>query len=204
MNIEIRMTEHEAARWRPWIEGWSEDILPWYDAVARALPQNAVVVELGTARGRSALFLAERLTLLERGDVQIWCVDTWEGAELGKMLRTLVQYPEVLQATNSSGLEDVDVVSKLRLVRCESTRASWLFADGAVDVVFVDADHSYDGVRADVATWLPKLKPGGLLAGHDYSPDWPGCMQAVDELFAVGQVEHPTRSVWQYRIPEDG
>lgn len=66
----------------------------------------------------------------------------------------------------------------------ESLDAAATIPDGALDFVFIDADHSYEGVRADLAAWAPKVKPGGILGGHDYAlPTHPrfGVQRAVDE-----------------------
>ena len=40
-----------------------------------------------------------------------------------------------------------------------------------VHLVFVDGDHSYQGVRADIDAWAPKLAPGGIIAFHDFAPE---------------------------------
>jgi hypothetical protein len=42
--------------------------------------------------------------------------------------------------------------------------------------------HDYDSVKQDIIIWRPKLKPGGVLAGHDYGKHAPGVMEAVEEL----------------------
>lgn len=42
------------------------------------------------------------------------------------------------------------------------------FEDEWFDFVFIDADHTYDAVKADIAAWWPKVRPNGVLAGHDY------------------------------------
>jgi predicted O-methyltransferase YrrM len=63
------------------------------------------------------------------------------------------------------------------------------FPDGSLDFVFVDADHSEDPVRQDIANWLPKVRNhGGWFGGHDYSPKFPGVIAAVDEAFPVVQI----------------
>lgn len=58
--------------------------------------------------------------------------------------------------------------------------------DGSLDFVFIDADHSYEGVKADIKIWDPKVKEGGYVIGHDYDyPKWWGkqVKQAVDEIY---------------------
>lgn len=64
-----------------------------------------------------------------------------------------------------------------------STEAARHVADGWADFIFIDAAHSYQAVKADIAAWLPKLKPQGWFGGHDYHPAHPGVMRAVDEEF---------------------
>jgi predicted O-methyltransferase YrrM len=59
------------------------------------------------------------------------------------------------------------------------------FADASVDLIFVDADHSQTGVQRDLTAWVPKIRSGGVIAGHDYaSRRHPGVQRAVDEFFA--------------------
>ena len=70
----------------------------------------------------------------------------------------------------------------------------------SVQVVFLDADHEEPGMRAHLAAWGPRVKRGGLLAGHDYHrEDWPGVPAAVDAV--LGPTERPTRTVWAWRKP---
>jgi len=49
-----------------------------------------------------------------------------------------------------------------------STVVALQFADETFDFAYNDADHSYEGVRGDLEAWWPKIKPGGVLGGHDY------------------------------------
>lgn len=60
-------------------------------------------------------------------------------------------------------------------------------AIAVADVVYIDADHSYESVRDDIRAWYPKVAVGGALCGHDYHTDgkvWPGVRRAVDEFVA--------------------
>lgn len=55
--------------------------------------------------------------------------------------------------------------------------------DRSVDFVFIDAGHSEKAVTDDIAAWRSKVKPGGLLLGHDYCDKFPGVAQAVHAAF---------------------
>jgi predicted O-methyltransferase YrrM len=63
-----------------------------------------------------------------------------------------------------------------------TNEASKLFEDGSLDGVFIDADHSYEAVKQDIQNWLPKIRVGGILAGHDYNSTFQEVMKAVNEL----------------------
>lgn len=65
------------------------------------------------------------------------------------------------------------------------------FADGSLDFVFIDADHSYEGAREDIRLWRSKVKTGGWVGGHDYCQRFPGVIQAVQEAFRQGVREWP-------------
>jgi hypothetical protein len=60
------------------------------------------------------------------------------------------------------------------------------FAEASVDFVFLDGDHGEDGVRADIAAWLPKIRRGGALFVHDIN--WPSVRRAMDDVFGAYEV----------------
>jgi hypothetical protein len=73
--------------------------------------------------------------------------------------------------------------NRARLIESDSIDAATLVEDGSLDLVFIDADHSYEGVRKDIEAWSPKVRKGGVIAGHDYGhPDFPDVKVAVDEF----------------------
>jgi len=56
----------------------------------------------------------------------------------------------------------------------------------SVDFVFVDGAHDYEGVRDDIHFWMPTVKPGGIIAFHDYgTPSLPHVARAIDEAFSA-------------------
>lgn len=74
------------------------------------------------------------------------------------------------------------------------------FSDLFFDLVFIDANHTYEYVKADVEAWLPKIKKGGTIAGHDYGLEG-GVKQAVDELFPDA-IKPPMKwsSIWIAKV----
>lgn len=97
---------------------------------------------------------------------------------------------------------------RVNIHRMMSTLAAPLVPDGSLDLVFIDGDHSYDGVRKDIAAWKSKVRPGGFLAGHDYKPS--GCGhygqnvgRAVDEFRdSTGwTLEVRLGKVWAFLVP---
>ena len=58
--------------------------------------------------------------------------------------------------------------SRATIIRDLSANAANLFQDGTLDFVYIDASHDYENVKIDLQTWYPKVKPGGVFAGHDY------------------------------------
>lgn len=57
------------------------------------------------------------------------------------------------------------------------------FEDNSIDMLFIDGNHTYEFVKKDIESFLPKMKKGGVIAGHDYNDCHPGVIQAVNEAF---------------------
>jgi predicted O-methyltransferase YrrM len=64
--------------------------------------------------------------------------------------------------------------------------------DNSMDLIFIDADHSYNSVKKDILEYTPKLKDHGILAGHDI--DYPGVNKAVNEL--IKEFDVGPNNVW--------
>jgi len=67
-------------------------------------------------------------------------------------------------------------------IRATSLDAAAQFTDYSLDFVYVDGDHSYEAVSADLRAWYPKVTVGGILIGDDYTNRFPGLKNAVDEF----------------------
>jgi predicted O-methyltransferase YrrM len=159
------------------ISGWFNHEIA-YDYLVSQVPTGGTVLELGAWLGRSSAYLADKVAEADRG---ITCIisDSWMGSpnELNKnhKLATETDIYEIFKE-NMQG-------RNYRSVRGLSTETVEQFEDTSLDVVFIDLTHSYDAVKQDIELWYPKVKPGGILSGHDYCEEWPGVMKAVDEKF---------------------
>jgi hypothetical protein len=87
--------------------------------------------------------------------------------------------------------------------KATSAEAVHHFANGSLDFVYIDGLHTYEGVREDIALWLPKIRPGGCIGGHDYRvygicAAWTkGVSRAVDEALGTPTLIFPDASwVW--------
>lgn len=57
-----------------------------------------------------------------------------------------------------------------------------MFEDNSIDFIYIDANHSYEAVKRDLELYYPKLKPDGVIGGHDFNDRWPGIEKAVTEV----------------------
>lgn len=138
-------------------------------------PYSAGVgVEVGVHKGATSQALLRAFPKLS-----LWLVDPYQPhpdypAELqGK------HFAEMLERTRFA--TDRRFVLKLRSTDAVKTPE---ISDALFDFVFIDADHSYESVKADLAAWWPRVKPGGLFCGHDYGKKEYGVTEAVDEWYA--------------------
>lgn len=88
-------------------------------------------------------------------------------------------------------------------LRTDSLSASRRFKPETLDWVYIDGRHDYDGVIEDIRSWLPKVKKGGVLVGHDYVssvPRWPEVNDAVDDYFGDRVKTWPEAQTWYVTI----
>lgn len=86
-----------------------------------------------------------------------------------------------------------------KVVKAESAGYAKNIPDHSLDFVFIDGDHLYEAVKLDIVSWLPKVRPGGVICGHDIG--MPGVKKAVDEMIQ-GWTEHK-QQVWAKVVPTE-
>lgn len=136
------------------------------DEILKRLPVGKVIgAEIGVFAG------ATSARLLKREELELFMVDPWvcfvaDGVVIATDIEQEANYKAALRATEFAA-------DRRSVIRKASFNASDMIDDGTLDFVFIDGDHSYVSVTKDICAWLPKLKDGGLLCGHDYgNPDY--------------------------------
>jgi predicted O-methyltransferase YrrM len=121
---------------------------------------NAIFVEVGCFEGGSTVYMAELIKKSGK-NIKFYAVDLFEEYKPtnGQVRPSYKKFKR-----NTSRFAKYITVLKM-----DSLVASKQFADGSLDFVFLDADHTYKSVNSDIKCWLPKVKDSGTLAGHDYA-----------------------------------
>lgn len=136
-----------------------------------------VCVELGTWLGASAVPVARSI---QRWGGTLTCVDTWAG-DINKDGGSAPAKTPVMLFGCARAMIEAGVSANVRLIPAMTLDAAKVWS-GPIDFLYVDADHSYEGVSADLQAWVPHVKPGGLIVGDDYgNAIYPGVKEAWDE-----------------------
>lgn len=173
------------------ISGWmTDDELGWLAGEARGC---RLVLEVGAWKGRSTLALASQVNGL------VYAIDHWRGSDPAHLEEIDSRGADCIYEDFKANLWSLIERSVVVPLRMDSQEAAQQFAPQSVDLAFIDASHTYEDCRRDIATYRALIRPGGVLAGHDYgNPEHPGVKQAVDEAFP--SVQRAAFSIWWVRL----
>jgi predicted O-methyltransferase YrrM len=164
------------------IEGWF-NMEKQYLELLDATPEGGVFVELGCYKGKSTSFIGVEIHKRKR-DINFIAVDSFQGATNSTDANEIKAYEGISEIQESYTYNVAPIGNKIKTIVSLTDEAAQYFEDGSVDVIFVDGGHSYEVVKADILAWLPKMKKGGIMAGHDYTA-WEGVNKAVTEIFGT-------------------
>ena len=128
-----------------------------------------VFVEIGSYIGASACFIAAGIK--RKGSGKLHCIDTWQNQGMTEGKRdTFAEFK-----INTAKYKNLIIPQ-----RGDSRKLAKTFIE-PIDFLFIDGDHTYEGVRLDVEAWFPKLNPGALVLFHDIG--WAkGVQQVINEI----------------------
>jgi len=175
-----------------------------YEAISRRLPEpsdgRVLVAEIGVWDGS----LSE--LLLTRQDVVLMMVDSWAPQDARRQsylnsgdIKASASDEAMAMAKASAIARTGFAMHRAQVYHLDSVDAASKVRDHSLDMVFIDGDHSFEGVARDIEAWKPKVKYGGWIGGHDYGdPAFPGVRQAV-RLF-WDDVETDMNLTWFKRL----
>ena len=180
--------------WRD-IPGWF-NFQNLYDEAVRRARSGDHFVEVGCWMGRSTVYLAKQIRRSGKS-IALDAVDTWEGSPTEKQHRDTVQklreQGKTLRQVFDANLAACGVADLVRPICGRSTEVAELYPDASLALVYIDADHRYECVAADIEAWLPKVRKGGCLAGHDYNTA-EGVRRAVKDVLGSQAAPYPPNS----------
>jgi SAM-dependent methyltransferase len=148
------------------------------------LPDGGTFVEVGCWQGQSlAFFLVEAYNSGKR--FKVFGCDHFRGS-VGD--GPLIQEAKLKSIVAHCSHNLRRAAHPFALIHAESAIGAGFLPDSSVDYCFIDAGHMYDEVKADIAAWVPKMKPGGIMAGHDFNQV--PVADAVREAFPSKDIEH--------------
>ncbi len=155
------------------IDGWM--VFPELQWLYETAKKYKNIVEVGSWKGKSTH------ALLSGTKGTVTAVDTWQGSEDPRDHTNILAKQDDIYGIFEKNTSDF---KNLKVVPQASPGAANYFDDKSIDFLFIDAGHTYEDVKKDLIAWMPKMKPDGLISGHDYMPDvWMGVIQAVNEAF---------------------
>lgn len=163
------------------------------------LPNDITMAEIGSYAGESALFFLKSSKIKK-----FYAIDPWknelEGGIEGTeefIKRTKYVYDNMEWAEKSFDIRVLpysEIVVKLKMTL-------WKAFDllPPLDLIYIDGDHRYSGVKNDILLAKKLVKKGGIISGHDYHWESPGVIQAVNEIFVKPDKSYPDSS-WRVNI----
>ena len=152
------------------ISGWFTSLdKQSYDKAVEKFSDGDIFVEIGSWKGRSACAMAANI-INSGKQIKFYCVDTWRGSaehQLGQQFEDIDAIKGRLFEVFLSNTKPVK--NMINIIKKESVEAAKTFEDRSLSFVFIDASHDYENVKKDLNAWYPKVKKGGILAGHDFT-----------------------------------
>lgn len=154
------------------------------------------VAEIGISRGETVIHVLDNIPTIET----YYCVDPWEHYPHWDKTISIPARNRDITAENVVPFFEGTYKhrSKMVILPTYSSMAARHVPPGVLDFCFIDGNHAKDYVTQDIQLWLPKIRVGGILAGHDYGMG--GVSEVVDAIFPEAHKE--AHRVWWVRKTE--
>jgi len=160
----------------------NNNVIGIYDMMKEISTPDFEMVEIGSFAGISSMLFAEMCR-------KVFCVDLWQ------------EYTELPSDKLKTAEELFDgwltMYPNMQKVKMNSLDASKSFEDASLDLVYIDGGHDYESCKNDIVAWLPKIKKGGWITGHDIHMDT--VRKAVEDILGKDYKTYKDES-WAVQI----
>jgi GR25 family glycosyltransferase involved in LPS biosynthesis/cephalosporin hydroxylase len=177
------------------IGGWcAVEQFKLYQKMVEEATDGSHFVEIGTWKGKSTSCMGVEIANSGK-KIKFDCIDTFKGSVEHQYDPSIVNgtlFDEFKQNTKP-------IENYINPIVSDSVEAAKNYKDGSIDFIFLDGDHSYEGLCRDLEAWLPKLKPGGVIAGDDINnEDFPDVAKSILNFVTDFDIDN---QVWIHRTP---
>jgi predicted O-methyltransferase YrrM len=145
--------------------------------------RNRRVIEIGSWRGYSTSIIMQHI-FNEEGS-HLFCIDHWQGSPSTEQPKEIELKKLNVYAIFLSNMFELGYATRITPIKMSSKQAASLFLDDYADLVFLDGDHIYPEVVQDIDIWLPKVRKGGILCGHDMECMYDVLPESLKQPFAL-------------------
>ena len=150
----------------------------WFFSAAKASPKDAVIVEIGSFKGRSTVSFGFGCVGTKK---HVFAIDLFEGdgrdygdGDFQRIFKENVDRCELAQYITPIKKHSLQVAS------------TW---DKPIDILFIDGSHEYNDVKADFEAFYPHVKKNGIIAFHDIKGKWDGVIKFWGEVLTAGYLK---------------
>ena len=132
--------------------------------------------EIGVDRALNAIEMFDCIP-----DLFLYLIDPWKGRAARRSYSRRRRY--------ANAMKRLEPYICKRVIKETSLKASLEIPDGSLDFVYIDGNHEYDFAMLDTIIWIPKIRSGGIISGHDYRRSFYGVKPAIDNYTKYHGIE---------------
>ncbi len=156
---------------------------PFSKLIEHNLGKDLIGVEVGVFQGKNAVYLIQDSPIKK-----LYLVDSYKPYyDFGSGNYT----QEEMDNYHAEAIANLEPYKdRVEFIIKDSVGAAKDFKDESLDFVYIDAGHSYDEVFSDLTVWLPKVRKGGIIGGHDYGTvNGHDVKKAIDNFFKIKEIK---------------
>ena len=151
--------------------------------------ENLIGIQIGSYRGESA-----QIFLNSNAFIKFYCIDSWIKGYDPADGTSNAPFKEIEEDFDNR-FKNNKIIIKIKNM---SSKVFNMFEDNSIDFIYIDGCHRYQNVKEDLINYVPKIKIGGLICGHDYGGGGhiAGVKKAVDEFFNTPPIKTYSDRSW--------